>query len=742
MNIADIKKALGKDFLNRDKSSAVHARSTGRLGWEKTVGSGRGLSSFATAFSSEEEALKAAYRNACDMIAVMNIPGKVRIHVNPKAGSCTDSKNVWVSTSHFDDASISVDRKMDIFTGLAVHEGCHLLYTDFSVEPAKGGRDMKVVHDLHNVIEDERIEHILGEDTPGLSNFIREVKYYFFNKYAKEHKKELDSLPRPARILNAVLQLVRYPNVILDDDALLEEFGELLIKVRACFDPWPKNTAEALTVAERIYDIIVDEIRNDNEDGEEGEDNEEGEEGDGGKGQEENGASSGKSDSGKSKKGKGSEGKGESKGSESKESEEEGSDSKKSESGKPEKGDSAKGGNSEKDSNDGASDAEQEEDSDEDNPKTGKAGNGDDEEEEEEEGKEGRESREGKKAKAKPSLTREQAEKILGELSDMIEEMGKTPSGRDENEASAYVKGNPLIEDLCTGELVRGTTGKSYIKAIKDSAIGDDEKANYEKSLSRVRKYIPSVRRILEANGTQYQFSLRGMRSGRLDAGKLAEAMQGSQTVYTQRGEVKSDRIAVCLLVDQSGSMYNACCRAEDGSTLSRIDVARDTAVLLDEALSKLPNVDLFVFGHAADELERGATEIYTYRDRQTKGRRTLGACVDKWNNADGYAILETARLVRKQTQEKCLFFMISDGQPAAYVYDRINGVYHTREAVKEISRQGFIPVQIAIDSSLDPSTMFKHYVKFTDLKNLAPELGKMVKKAVLENSKRQASIA
>ncbi len=324
----------------------------------------------------------------------------------------------------------------------------------------------------------------------------------------------------------------------------------------------------------------------------------------------------------------------------------------------------------------------------------------------------------------------------------MLSEMTRTPSGDDESAACEAVKGNPLMEKLCTGELERGKCGKTYIEAIRDGMIGPTEKRRYEESLARVRKHIPAVRKILEANSTEYRFCLKGMRSGRLDAGKLAEAIQGSQTVYTREGEVKSDRIAVCLLVDQSGSMSSLCCTAEDGKKLSRMDVARDTAVLLDEALSKLSNVDLFVYGHTADEKEIGATEIYTYRDRKVKGRRTLGACTDMWNNADGFAIMETARLVRAQTQQKCLFFVISDGQPAAEVYRRINGVKHTKDAVEQISRQGFIPVQIAIDSCFEPSAMFKHYVKFTDLRRLAPELGKIVKKAVLEHSRRHVDVA
>ena len=721
MDISQIKSALGKDFLERDNASAVHARMSGRLGWEKEA-KGDGLSSFATSFDTQEEALKAAYRNACDMLSVMNIPFKVRIHIDPKGDSCTDSKNVWVSTAHFDEKDLSVGKKMDIFTGLAVHEGCHLLYTDFKAGQDPEGRDAKMLHALHNVIEDERIEHILGDDTPGLSNFIRETKYYFFDKFAREHRAEAAMQPRTVRLLNAVIQLVRYPNVLLEDDALLEEFGEVLVKVRECLDEWPGSTTEAYGTAKRIYDILVEDIKK-------------------------NGTGEGE-DEGKKKSGSGqskdSEGKGDRGG-----KREDDAKSKKSEGRKGEKqedsNDGPSGDESREESEEGAKeekgdgDGKREDDAE---SKKSESHKGEEQEEDGNDGPSGDESREeGGEEEADP-LTAEEAEKALSALAEMLSEMTSTPSGDDESAACEAVKGNPLMEKLCTGELERGKCGKTYIEAIRDGMIGPTEKRRYEESLARVRKYIPAVRKILEANSTEYRFSLKGMRSGRLDAGKLAEAIQGAQTVYTREGEVKSDRIAVCLLVDQSGSMSNSCCTAEDGRGLSRMDVARDTAVLLDEALSKLSNVDLFVYGHAADKKESGATEIYAYRDRKVKGRRTLGACTNMWNNADGFAIMETARLVRTQTQQKCLFFVISDGQPAAKVYRRINGIKHTKDAVEQISRQGFIPVQIAIDSCFEPSMMFKHYVKFMDLRRLAPELGKIVKKAVLEHSRRHVDVA
>ncbi len=79
---------------------------------------------------------------------------------------------------------------------------------------------------------------------------------------------------------------------------------------------------------------------------------------------------------------------------------------------------------------------------------------------------------------------------------------------------------------------------------------------------------------ILRCNGSDRCHELRGLRSGSLDTGKLAEAVQGMESIYRRETTARADRMAAGILVDESGSM-------EAG----KIEAARDTAVLLNEAL-------------------------------------------------------------------------------------------------------------------------------------------------------------
>ena len=171
---------LREDFLKRNGENYTSAERSGRLGWEQTLSSGSAYSAAMLSPKDDADLHRIAYNHARDMIVAMNTPFKVRIALTPDA-SFTDSKVVSVATDMFDDTRLSVGQKIDIFTGLAIHEGSHLLYTDFRVMPRARNR---VIADLFNIIEDERIEMLTGQERPGLANFLGCVKYYYFDRHS------------------------------------------------------------------------------------------------------------------------------------------------------------------------------------------------------------------------------------------------------------------------------------------------------------------------------------------------------------------------------------------------------------------------------------------------------------------------------------------------------------------------------------------------------------------------------
>ena len=74
---------LKEDFLDRDQTTFVKIRRTGRLGWESSIPEGTPYSDYMLSPASDEELIKNSYRLAEDMIKVMDTPVKVRVRISP-----------------------------------------------------------------------------------------------------------------------------------------------------------------------------------------------------------------------------------------------------------------------------------------------------------------------------------------------------------------------------------------------------------------------------------------------------------------------------------------------------------------------------------------------------------------------------------------------------------------------------------------------------------------------------------
>lgn len=553
--------ALTKDFLERDENNSfVRIRKSGRLGWESTLPEDGAYSEYILHPDSQEDLIRNAYRVVSDMITVMDEPFKVNIAITPD-NSSTDAKTVWVATKVFDDPDLPTGKKLDTFVGLAVHEGCHLLYTKFD-EGRKCSNG--IVHSLQNIIEDERIERECGESKPGLANFLKASKYYYFYKYREDMVKagRLSGLDTFQSLMNTILAYVRYPKSIDLDN--LQEFADVMLKVKEILLPYPTSTSESTDAAEKIYEVMKEFMQQQ---------------------EQQNPQSSGGSQSGE-------------------------------QSGETQEG------------------------------QAGETGQG-------QEGNSG------------PSRSEKQMEKSFSGMKPALDNIVSEPKcGLGESDQSETVKEDGgRVGMVCEGRLEKGSQKGTYIER------GTENRDVYDEALARVRPHVPAVSRILRLSSTEYKMNLRGMRSGET--------------------------------------------------------AARDTAILLNEALDKVSNVDLYIYGHTAS---RSTTSLYVYRERNFHRKYVLGSTDSRAGNHDSIAIREACARVRKSTKENCLFFMISDGAPN-------ESTDMARKAVQDVEKDGFSVVAISIDPYYDPSTMYTRNVTLTDLNTLAVELGKLVRKAVMDNT-------
>lgn len=639
---------LSKDWLERDGESFVKIRTKGRLGWEESLKEGTPYSSYLLESPSMEELIKRAYALARNTISAMDIPSKVTVRLGG-GGSCTEGRNVYVATDYFDDDALATGEKLDIFLGLTAHEGSHLLYTEFPMMRKAAG-----VHPLCakllNIIEDERIERTLGEDKPGLANYLKAVKRHYFGRYSGMTEGSEDASPLQ-KILNCILGIIRYPRLLREEEMV--EFGELLLKVEKILTPYPDSTASAEMAAEKIFELIIKEYGR--ESGSKKEDSEEG-----------------KASPEESEK----------------------------ESPSPEESDDSTDGND-----------------------AGESGEGTDSEIDS-----GEENAEDTGEDRPSEMSREESVKAmesdLEKIADALEEVAGGPvqpdiegcsSLRGDRMADAVSTDRELLAKICEGEVETGSSKDVIFTRQKEYRDG------YLSALEEVKQYVPAVRKVVKGRCVEYSLTHLGMRSGVLDTGKLAEAVQGVPTVYKRQGEVRSDRACVCMLVDESGSMYRH----------GRMLAARKTAVLLNEALSSIPNIELFIYGHTADCERSGVTELNIYREKGYAPKYALGSLEPRSNNRDGLAILETALRVRKQTKEEVLMFIISDGEPAAENYFGMRAIGHTKECVEKAEAMGFRIVQICINASYDPALMFRHFIKMENLGTLARDLGREIAKAL-----------
>ena len=706
-------KALMTDWYDRDQEDYINIRKTGRLGWEKTLEPGQAFASKIADTSDDETIIKEAYRTAEEFLRSMNLPDKFTLRIEEGAGGMTDGTNIYVRTSMFDDPNLSPGDKLDAFIGLTIHEACHVKYTDMvaSASHTPG------IHMITNILEDQRIEEKCAKEMPGLANFLVKTKDYIFGQSWQKHldkEKKACRMPLFSRFINTLIGKVRYPRCVSEED--LATLAPYLEKAKEKIVPLPDSTAgcakaaaEIMKIIKELYDENNSKDRNDAtstpDDADTHHEN---------NSKDRNDATNTPDDADTH--------------------DENNSKDRNDATNTPDDADTSKG-KTKAPQNQGGTRNEHpkpQNKSCEGNKKETDVGNENDDATKQTAKDPETHKKQNINTKAKEEtsqMMREDAEKTEDELRQFCPD----PNNRlDQADMASVVKKNiKRIENECLGKIEKGTKKDTFF--IKQ----EPNKTKYEESYKKIRRYIPAIAKSLKCRSEEQAYSEKSMRSGTLDTNKLAEAHQGVPSVYVRKGTIKSDKIAVCILVDESGSM------AYYHNGITRSDAARDTAILINEAIGHLPNVELFIYGHSTEMLSKlNETDIFVYRDNKHAPKYGLGSIDVHRNNIDGMAIREVAQRVRKQTDRKVLMFVISDGLPCGHNYTGDKAIQDTREAVREVTKMNFDIVQICIGNCEHPEKMFDHYVKNYNLSKLAPDLGRMIKKAISDGTKKRRTIA
>lgn len=327
---------------------------------------------------------------------------------------------------------------------------------------------------------------------------------------------------------------------------------------------------------------------------------------------------------------------------------------------------------------------------------------------------EGEGDEEGKKSPS-PSKSKSEMDELAKK---MMEAMGAPDSPNDEDFSSEFEDFKEDMDDSTPGNPKHdysneGSMSEGVIK-WRNASVNSDSKDRYKKAMTKIDgAKAATLQKLFQRKSKDQAFALKSMRSGRLDTNKIAEARQNVPTIYERMGYIKTNKVTVGVLIDESGSM--------DGT---KIQKAREAAIFINEVFKKMPDVNLFIYGHTADIDGRNVTTMRIYHEKGTiVDSHALGDVEARANNRDGDAILAAARRMRTKTQDQGILFVLSDGQPAGWDYIGKEAIQDTRQKVSRAQALGFQVIQIAIEEHVPSEQMFDYFIKMTDIKNLPREL-------------------
>lgn len=559
--------------------------------------------------------------------SMCNIP--VRVTVGNSSSFTTKENYINVATDYFDNSDLSTNQKTDILIGLSVHEASHVNSTDFNTAAIVLNKyDNPIIRELAmniwNIIEDERIEMITGEERPGYADFLGETKKYYFDTKIKE-KPQVENSPeiekKVAIFINDLIKLIRFP-VSLSDQDIINDY-ELLAKAKDILTPYPETSEDAIQTTFKVIDlirsIVEDEMQKQQEQ-EQAQNN-----------QQENQGSANSQEQNQSPK--------------------------------------ENGGN--------PNDQQQKQSKDKDIQNQSKA-------------KTKENTQGGKPTKEEIDKT---LEKILNDpqVKQQVDKMNSLQQVENTKEFSR--EGSERIAN--------GLGEPERLTEIHKSSNQVD-KNQYLSICNTIRKHVPSLKKAMRLQTIDKEYNIEGQETGKINSHKLSRVAAGNFNIFTRMGEEKYDTSNVCLLIDESGSMQG-----------SRNQAAIETAILIQEALKGNPKTILSVFGFSR--------RFYNYIEANKGVKESLASISASGGTPTGDAMLMAAKKIRQHNKKPCLLVVITDGEP--------NDTSEVLRAEKKLSKDGFVVIGVGIDQAVRVEKIFKNSIVLNDLSELAPNIGKLIKR-------------
>lgn len=759
-------KLIHSDWLGRSESDYTYAKKGHSVGWEDTLTAGTAFSSFLMRvdgrydFMSNQKKIRLA-KEACTNIMNRMLTGsgkKSKITFSDEFKNYAQGSMICVTLEPLkQDNEIkfpTYNHALDPILGYCAHEIAHILYTgdEYGNYLKKfAGKELKLKATIMNVLEDERIENLIAQNFRGYTHYVGKAKDYCFGKkFQLELSKGFHSLDKKSEPVNKLMEvfihLLRYPKALREE--MVNEFESEVTQIQEILTPYPVDLVELSEASHKVYEVFLKLFKENNAP-----------------------KPPKKSDQPNDKQEQKNE-PNEPKNEPSEEpNQEEPDQEEQQEKAKAEDG----GGNVDSDKGDGGEEQETEDDGEEREESDGSGGDTDDEEYDESDDSEktdGTGPGDGEEAEdesdevdsgggsgdggedgenSEPEITEEEfMEKLAEALEEMLEKLagseaftgdmeeviktvfnGDYSAGQQLRSITDFDNSDIAIRHSDTGKFqcLAGLNSSELEVVFLDAKNSTSTRNYYKESLAEVRVYASSLRAEIMKLNRNTQVVSTGLYEGDFDDGLLVDAIIGTKNVYSETFQMTNPGAIVVLCVDESGSM------------VTNWEKAQQVAVMFERALVGANNIDFYCYGHTttSDPITKSmdSTAINCYFEGRKSGdKNNLGKIFHHNTNRDGHAIVEIVSRIRATTTGNLpiVMFMLSDGQPSASVPEGYDRESYTKKCVDTVEKtMNTSVIHIAIEEGIDSASMFNHHVEFTDFRTLTRDIGKLLKKVIVD---------
>lgn len=189
--------------------------------------------------------------------------------------------------------------------------------------------------------------------------------------------------------------------------------------------------------------------------------------------------------------------------------------------------------------------------------------------------------------------------------------------------------------------------------------------------------------------------------------------------IFSRNRLPSEQRLAVAVLVDESGSMYSD----------DRILYAKYAAVVLYDFCRSL-GIPITIYGHTTSDMD---VDLYSYVEFDSIDDKDCYRLMDikpRHSNRDGAALRYVAEHLAERTETHKLLIIISDGNPRAVGYSDTAAEADLRGIKKEYQKRGIVMFAAAIGDDREYiERIYKDgFLDITNLDNLPKNMALLVK--------------